>query len=492
MTTLKNPRITISHRVVAFLLTWAILLTSMPYQRARAEDLSGIGIYNRVLTEQTGLQTTYKIKLYQTQQYVITEATEDEPAVIGYQYVEYPLSQEFELKDKSGKSLYLESSGEILMEQGQSVDFTDGNNTSFKNFLISHNITRIAIDVVTNEMRDGQTVEAYHQYPSTTDFSGSDAVYDSAATTLDDPADETPILSREIYKLQYETDSGNKVIKDLGDYKVKQYNLTPMVDCDVFVHWRDTKAERPEDTSIMFDVTRAETEGTAENYITGTPKQGADAAYGGVYSADQTEVQRSITEVDSNSILYTYSVPERSSNDKKYDYQATEHSITDYYIDTADDHMHFTNYHLTDYYCKVKWNDAAHPIHTYLVNPANANRIPDFIRSNFELLDETAEGHVYDALKVSESTLNEAGFPEETKKFIESTYEEVTETYYKLNSTVLDNIDGLTEEVKAYIRANCESVTEDNVTSFKISTEVLNSFAAEIKTLIQGPSHLRN
>ena len=89
MKKLKKVRIRIPHRVIAFLLAWAIILTSLPYQRSEAQDdtqpnLNGIGIYNHVLTGQSDLQTVYHVKFYQTEEDTVTPATE--PAVIGHSY----------------------------------------------------------------------------------------------------------------------------------------------------------------------------------------------------------------------------------------------------------------------------------------------------------------------------------------------------------------------------------------------------------------------
>ncbi len=120
-----------------------------------------------------------------------------------------------------------------------------------------------------------------------------------------------------------------------------------MVDYDVYVQWRDTNASRPSKDSVLFGITRAEGSETPEAYITGTeqtiPEGGtADTTYGGVYAGTEPAetVHRTMTEVDSNNIVYTYSVPERSADNQPYSYDADEKSITDYYIETGTD-SHF-------------------------------------------------------------------------------------------------------------------------------------------------------
>ncbi len=154
--TKKKERITIFHRAVAFMLVWAIVITSLPYIPAKAEELKeGIGIYNHILTGQTGLQTTYKVKFYYTEKIEVTPAQGDNPAVYRYEYKEFSLPEEYGLKDENGKLVYLESDGQIVLEQGQAVNFISSSNTTFQNFLINNEITRIVIDVVCEEMRDG-------------------------------------------------------------------------------------------------------------------------------------------------------------------------------------------------------------------------------------------------------------------------------------------------------------------------------------------------
>ena len=228
MKKLKKVRIRIPHRVIAFLLAWAIILTSLPYQRSEAQDdtqpnLNGIGIYNHVLTGQSDLQTVYHVKFYQTVEYTVTPATE--PAVIGHRYTEYTLGEEYALKDNSNpaKTVYLDSDGEMILEQGQIVNFVSTANESFKNFLIAKGITRIVIDVACYEMRDGQDVKTYEQYESPSQalsqannwFSGNPADYDGDANTHNDPAAETNMpLARQIYMLQYYTESGSTQKKD--------------------------------------------------------------------------------------------------------------------------------------------------------------------------------------------------------------------------------------------------------------------------------------
>ena len=416
MKKLKKVRIRIPHRVIAFLLAWAIILTSLPYQRSEAQDdtqpnLNGIGIYNHVLTGQSDLQTVYHVKFYQTEEYTVKQATETDPAVIGYRYKEFVLQEEYRLFDNDSRSVYLDSDGEMILEQGQIVNFVSTANESFKNFLIAKGITRIVIDVACYEMRDGQNVKNYEQYESPSQkehwFSGTPAEYDSDVNTLNDPADAENIpLARQIYMLQYYTESGStqKKIKDIGDYKVKQYDLTPMVDYDVYVQWRDTNASRPSKDSVLFGITRAEGSETPEAYITGTeqtiPEGGtADTTYGGVYAGTEPAetVHRTMTEVDSNNIVYTYSVPERSADNQPYSYDADEKSITDYYIETGTD-SHFANYHLTEFSCTIKWGDVA------IADKITRQITPQFIREHFELVDETDQNNPYNVMQFSAAT----------------------------------------------------------------------------------------
>ena len=234
-------------------------------------------------------------------------------------------------------------------------------------------------------------------------------------------------------------------------------------------------------------MTRAKEGGEAENYITGMPQQegASDATYGGVYvGTDPAEnAHRTVSEVDSNNVRYTYSVPEYSSDNHKYTYEADEKPVSDYFIDVGTD-SRFTNYHLTDFSCKVNWGDSGLPESVHKSIDAQ------FIASHFELLDETVDGYVYDALKVRASDLEAEGFPEETKKFIQSTYTSVTETgmtYYKVSDTILNQPD-FPETVREWIHRTCDAVTENDVTYYKLSDEILRNpvFTNEIKTLFQN------
>lgn len=449
MTKLKTSRIMIPHRVVAFLLVWSILLNIMPYQLAKAENvnLDGIGIYNHMMTDQTDLQTVYHVRFYQTIEKVTPSEEEGQPPVTTYQYQEVGLAEEYPLYDTSGKIVYLDSEGEMILEKNQAVNFIGSSNSAFQKFLINHNITRIVIDVDCQEMRNGEPVKTYEQYASTVGFSGSDAEYDSESTTTGDPADENIPSNREIYKLQYGKEgNGTKIIVRQSEYQLKQFNLTPMVDHDVYVQWRDT-GSRPANQSILFDITRDDAP-----YITGSENTENSLTYGGVYAGTETTAQRTITEIDSNNILYTYSVPEYSPNNKKYHYNATEENpVANYYIEKGEN-SHFTNYYLKDFSCTVKWEDTA--------LPANFEKqiTSEFIRSHFELLDETADGHVYNALKVSAATLAQDGFPAETKQFIEATYDKITENGIAYYVMKVENI--LYENGKIIIK-NLQEITAD-------------------------------
>ncbi len=430
MTKLNKVRIGIPHKVIAFMLVWAILLTSLPYRRSQAEDratpdLNGIGIYNHILTEQSGLQTMYNLQFYQTKVYEVQPAQGDTPAVMGEKYVPFVLGEEFLLHDTSGNAVYLESDGKMLLEQNQIVKFTETATPAFRQFLIDHKITRISFNVECHQMRDGQDAEVYKQYPS--------------------PNESVP-SAEQIYDIEY--DSETNLIVAESSYDVKQYDLTPIVDYDVHVQWRDTNNRRPDSTNVLFDITRTQPEHESESYISAVPQQSGEthsASYGGTYAGtDPAEsVHRTITEIDSNHILYTYGVPECASDGSKYTYETVRASIVpdenadnNYYI-LKEDSNSFTNYHLTDFSCKVNWKDYAH-------NDLNKQITPAFIRSHFEFLDETIEDHPYNAFIVNQATLNEEWFPEETRSFIEANYDydEATGCYVMKD----DHIRYVTEE----------------------------------------------
>ncbi len=478
---METKRINLSDRIVAFLLACTMIFTILPCPVINAEDVNyGIGIYNHILTKQSSTQTVYKIKLYRTQKTEVTPADEeeDEPAVYRYSYHEMFLPGEYALQTIDNKTVYLASDGELILEKNQMVNFIDDANSDFKNYLIKNQITRIVIDVQCHELRNGNNVKTYEQYTSQTGFSGEDADYDSDSATQYDPADnpENDKPSIEIYKFQYsEDEQHNTIILQEDNYVMKQFNLTPMVDYDAHVQWRDTNAERPELSSVMFDISRDDNE-----YISGIGAgQTPIADYGGVYAGTEPAetVQRTITEIDSNHVLYTYSVPECRENGQAYKYKATEKEISDYYIEPSEQNGYFTNYHLRDFHCTVKWDDHAHAadIEKHITS--------QFIIDHFELLDETVGGKLYNALKVSEQELEANDFPEETKRFIEKSghYTTVAEdgvTYYVLKDNYIKytstedgkgtiKIDGLLEltadgMAKTYSLKPKTTITEDN------------------------------
>lgn len=229
MKRLKDSRIGIPQRVVAFFMVWTMLLTMMPILATGADDvdLRGMGIYNHVMSDQTDLQTVYQLTFYRTVETVTPSETEGQPPVITHSYETVTLPDEYPLKDNNGNLLYLDSSGELMMEKNQLVNFLSSSNSSFKNFLLSRKITRIVIDVQCDEFRNGQNVKIYEQYESQAGagFSGNSAPYDGDPTTTNDPsAVETP-LSREIYKPQY-NEEGTGIV-DQSNYTIRQYDLTP-------------------------------------------------------------------------------------------------------------------------------------------------------------------------------------------------------------------------------------------------------------------------
>lgn len=480
MTKMKNVRIKTPHKVIAFLLTWVILLTSLPYRRPEAAEgdgdhENGIGIYNHILTEQSGLQTEYKVSFYKTIATIVTPATDETEAVYSYEYKKYDLSEEYMLYDTSGNPVYLDSDGEIILDQGQAVDFADSQrNSSFRNFLIHNKITRIVIDVQCNETRDGEIVKAYEQYATTDGFRGNPAPYDSEETTTGDPADEENIKpSREIYKLQYVTDDNDVVTlveSSTNPYKIAQYNLTPMVDCDVHVNWRDTNADRPAKDIIQFDITRNVDEQDPQDYIQNDVYVGTDPAEDAV---------RTITDVDSNHILYSYSVPECAEDGNLYTYTASQHEVSGYFTYKNGTPNYFTNYNLTDFSCNINWGDTAHPeIHEQLESATDAVRA-EFIRSHFELVDETIDGHFYNVLNVSENTLNESWFPSETKKYIQETYDKVDDL--TISKDDFNNL-GLPDGIKELITQSCA----ESETNYQITDNALNSidFTDVLKTIV--------
>lgn len=488
----KYKGIGVHHRMAAFLLVLVMLFNLMPYQIFMAEDIDkkGIGIYNHVMTDQNDLQTEYTVTFYRTVRHETQAAEEGQPPVVTYEYVPVTLSQEYELKADSDNTVFLDADGKILLEQEQIVDFTDSKNSALRNFLINNQITRVVVDVSCNETRNGQIVKAYEQYSTSDGFSGVNAEYDSLPTTKDDPADAEVIPpTKKIYKINYHKDEHNNTfIVSEDSYDIKQFDLTPMVDYDVFVQWRDTK--KPDNKSAMFDITRRNGESGAAAYISG---DGTDntGTYGGRYAGTDDTVTRTITEVDSNNTLYTYSVPEYSAEGNKYIYDAEEKKIDDYYISKGEN-SHFTNYHLTDFSCDIKWNDFAHS------SVIEKKITPDFIISHFELLDETVYGKTYNALKISEDDLSNV--TDEAKEFIlhSGNYEEVTEdgkTYYVMKSDnikykdgkiVISGLQEITSDGTAKI-FSLKPKTEDDESVKEISVQdVTGKTKSEVENLYTG------
>lgn len=421
---MKHTKVRLSNRVLAFLLTLAIMVTMMPYKSSVATGDSdtlgtGIGIVNNMMTDSNDIQNTYKVTFYKTTKTAHPPTGGEGETTYTYSYEAFQLTSEFSLVDQEGQTIYLESDGSIRMNKGQVVSFTDGNNSALENFLIANEITRIVIDFQAQE----GGAKAFEQYDSTTGFSGADnADIDGLPSTTGDPAKEASIISREIYKINYSFDEVNKknTIKDEDTYKLKQFNFTPMTDFDVNVQWRDTGSGRPEKEKITFTIERAEVEGsTTSQYKAYTPEA-------------RTEVA-----ADSNNYLYTYKVPEYSADNKVYYYKAENEkkivtttddppvtqvvAINGYYISATDD-SHFVNYSLREFQCDANWYDTAQ------AENIDKDISAAFIKSHFDLIDETDQNNPVNIFSFTEAELENSTLSEEDKEFIRNTYTQTTKT----------------------------------------------------------------
>ena len=465
---MKNVRACLFDKITCFILIIAIIITSMPYKVSSTDAdvlASGIGIHNNVLTQQSNVETTYNIKLYKT---VKTQSGTDENGdhiyTYAYQLID-ALPHEFAFSASSPNgTVYLEINGNISLSQGQQVLFNSS--ADFKDYMIQENITRIVIELQTEAFRDGNQVKVFEQYNSQTNYSGSDAEYDSLNTTTGDPADNTELDKKtEIYKINYITDdNGNTSIINEGGYYVKRYNITPMVDCKANVLWRDINEGRPANDVIQFDISRAEVvNGVTGEYSPYTPGDG---------------ITRTVLDLDSNNKLYSYSVPECAENGSVYDYKASERPVDGYYIDKTSQN-HFTNFHLTQFSCTVNWKDTAHAsdIDKILAviddddhdKETKIQRRTEFIRNNFQLIDET--GTEYDALEVTSETL--ATLSEETQKFIRDNYE-LDNGVYRLKSENIDYIqDG--SDYKIVIKGLQEITTDGTAKVYSLKPKNADS-----------------
>ena len=389
---MENKTIGMLHRIISFLLIFSMVITMIPYLPVNAETDSGIGIYNNVLTGSSDVYTDYKITLYQRTETPVygDPDTPDIPTSYTYSYAEYrdsnnnPLPQDYLMTDSRGSIVYLNSDGTITLHQDRGVNFLDS--PSFKQFLIDNNIGRVVIDLQNTETINNTPVKILEQYSVTNTGNGSDGEYDSTATG--DPANEANIPStREIYKINYteNPDTNEKYIDNESSYKFQEFKTTPLVDFDVSVKWRDTNTHRPPSGEVTFDISR--TTDTVENPT---------------YTPYTDYVGPSYTQVDSNNDTYTYGVPERDKNDTPYRYKAEENlpasGYDTYQIEALSDNS-FQNYVLTTFECEFLWRDDAHSSE---ITKDSINA--EFIKSHFELLDETDSSNISDIL----STLDDS------------------------------------------------------------------------------------
>lgn len=443
MKKLKCSRISIPQRLAAFFLVWTMLVTMIPPQLIGAADevnTTGIGIYNHVLTQLSGVQTNYQVKFYKLQ-------TTPDPPVEGqdpsYRYEEQSLPGEFQLTDSAGSIVYLSNSGGIQLESGRVLNFLDSNNSDLKSFLINNRIARIVITPQLKETLNVQEVKTFEQYSTTDGFSGSESNIDTANSPTGDPAKDTEITSvSKVYLLQYdENETDQRVtIHEESSYKVKQFDLTPMVDLDVHVQWRDTNSDRPNQNDVKFTISRAE--GDSGSYEQYPPANSSDT------------LSRTITVQDSNNIVYTYSVPEQAQNGTQFNYQAEEilPDIANYSI-TKVDATHFTNYSLRDFTSKIYWNDSAHSA------DITKNINLDFIKSNFDLIDETDPDHPQNIPFSYTSTEFDA--LTEAQNYVRDAYEKDAQGNYHLPMTYVEKTDSDGKKYYELKFKNLFEITED-------------------------------
>ena len=357
MKVMKNTRIKLYHRFISLFLVCTFLFTMMPYKAVNAEtiDRSGVGIYNNVYTAQSGIENGYSIELYKLK-------TNPDPPVEGeepeYTYEKVELLGEYQFSDSGGSIVYM-TNGALYMQEGRTVKLFDSSSSAFKTFLINNKVARIVITPILEEGTEQNMAKVMEEYGSGEDrdagHSGVFSDIDNNASNAPeyDPAKDGDVLAEsKVYKLRY-GQNGN-IIDD--DFKLKEFTLTPMVDFDIHVQWRDTDPnKRPADDSITFDLSRGEKDG--ENPP--SEYEAYPAADSGVTLGYNTTVQ------DSNNVIYTYSVPERSEDNKEYVYKAEEiipaptGDTSNYTVHTGEDNASFVNYSLKDYTCTVKWLDTA-------------------------------------------------------------------------------------------------------------------------------------
>ena len=380
----KDNRIRLPQQVVAFWLAWMMLFTMLPIQLISAENetdtgalQNGIGIYNHILTSLTGLQTNYQVDFYQL---VSTSDPSAEGEPLRYHYEKKLLPGELELTDTSGSIVYLSNSG-VQLQQERTLQFLD--NQDLKAFLINNRIARIVITPQLTESRNDEEVDVFVQYPTAEGFRGdlSEIDLDSTNPPTGDPAANIALESTSrIYLLQYnesQTGSHAVTIKEdpLNPYKVKRFDLTPMIDLDVYVQWRDTNGERPDPDSVSFEISRA-------------MDNGGSLQYEQYPAAGTAPLHRSVTVQDSDNVIYTYSVPEKAQDGRSFLYRAEEF-LPDgaNYTITAEDNTHFTNYSLIDFDCRIDWHD------TGRADSITKSIDLDFISRYFDLVDETDPDH---------------------------------------------------------------------------------------------------
>ncbi len=457
MKNVKNARIGLFDKITCFILVIAILFTSMPF-RSKGEETpeyyDGIGIYNHVLTSQQGVNSRFKLEFYHLVSDPVNPGPDD---VVTYSYQKVDLPGEYQFTDDSDQIVYLSVDGTTQIAQGKKVTFLDSSTPDsdpFKRFLKANQISRIVITPELTEIRDAAVVpvmEEYHSGDSTYDqngyYSGANSTIDNTEKPAGDPAkDEAVKAKSKIYKLNY--DGSGQLIYNYNDdttsvteeYKLKQFDLTPMVELDVNVQWRDTNSGRPDSKTVGFDISRQPKGETAESYIVDTPISALpggvlpddvnDERYGGTYANNDEIVLRTITKQDSNNDVYTYLVPEQSVDGKAYDYTAAE-KLTDSanYSITAVNKTSFTNYSLKDFTCKVNWLDGAHD-NEYTNKEGDITKTPekilDFIKNNFELIDETDPEHPINILSVTAAKFD-ALTDTSLKEYIQNTYDKVTD-----------------------------------------------------------------
>ena len=114
------------------MLVMAMVFNSIPYQPVSANDIdNAIGIFNNVMTSQSGLTSDFKITFYKLKADPVP-GTADDPQYT-YTYEPVTLADEFQLEDTKGKIVYLEKDGKIRLEQGHSVLFNSKSNIALKN-----------------------------------------------------------------------------------------------------------------------------------------------------------------------------------------------------------------------------------------------------------------------------------------------------------------------------------------------------------------------